>query len=80
MALAVIFADYDPGTLTAFYIIILAGVLALFLLVIAGLLYCFKARPVAAGFLLVAGLCVPIGYCIAQIVVHFAHKGTLTAP
>jgi hypothetical protein len=50
------FADYDPGTLTGFYLLVLGGVGVAFCLALAGVTALFKERRVARGFLIAGGV------------------------
>ncbi len=52
----VILADYDPGTLTGFYLLVLGGAGVAFCLALAGVTTLFKARGVARGFLIAGGV------------------------
>jgi len=49
------FADYDPGTLTGFYVLLLGGIGVAICLALAGVMALFKERRVARGFLIAAG-------------------------
>ena len=77
LTLAVIFADYDPGTLSAFYIMFLTAALALLLLAVSGVLFCLKARRLAGWSLLSAGICFLIGIGIARVVIWLSQKGII---
>jgi hypothetical protein len=52
----VMLADYDPGTLTGFYLLVLGGVGVAFCLALAGITALFKKRRVARGFLIAGGV------------------------
>jgi hypothetical protein len=54
-------ADYDPGTLTGFYIVLLSGLGVVFCLGLAGVTALFKERGVARGFLIAAGVIFGLG-------------------
>jgi hypothetical protein len=75
--LAVMFADYDPGTLTGFYAIVLTVGIVILLSIIAGLAYCLKAPRIGRGLLIAAGVSFFIGICVAVAVIWLSHKGVL---
>jgi glucan phosphoethanolaminetransferase (alkaline phosphatase superfamily) len=74
---SVILADFDPGTLTAFYIMLLTVGLVLFCLFISGLLFCMKNRRIAGRVLTVAGICFAVGLIAAVVIIWLSQKGII---
>jgi hypothetical protein len=66
--MAVMLADYDPGTLTGLYVLLLAGLGVGFCLVLAAVLALGKERRAARGFLIAAGAVA----CVAILLVCLA--------
>jgi len=75
VALSLIIADYDPGTLTASYVIFLTIALVLLCLVAAGVLLCANDRRSVGRLLMVAGICLVVGICAAICAIWLSHAG-----
>jgi hypothetical protein len=72
--MAVVSADYDPGTLTASYIILLCGIGVVVCLVLAGGMALCKDRPAAQRFLIAAGIVACVALLLALLAVVFAKR------
>lgn len=75
MPFSAILADFDPGTLTAFYVLVLTVGLVLLCLVIATVLLFTKARPIAGVLLMAGAICFAVGLCAAVVIIWLSHKG-----
>jgi hypothetical protein len=74
---AVRLADFDPGTLTAFYTMLLTVGLVVLCLVLAGFLFFMKARRTALALLMVAAICFAVGLCAAIVIIWLSQKGII---
>jgi hypothetical protein len=77
MSLSVMFADYDPGTLTGFYTIFLAVGIGIILAILGGLAFCLKSPRIAGRLLVAAWMSVFIGISMAVVIVWLSHKGVI---
>ena len=59
--LPIILADFDPGTLTGFFIALLFGVVFGGCLIFAGVMSLMKKQKIARELLTAAGICFAIG-------------------
>jgi len=73
-SLPVMLADYDPGTLTGFYLVLLSGVGVVFCLVLAGVTALLKERRVARGFLIAAGVVFGVGILLCFLSVALGKR------
>jgi hypothetical protein len=72
--MTVMLADYNPGTLSGFYFLLLAGLGVVFCLALAGVLALCKARRVARGFLIAAGVIFCAGILFACLAVALGKR------
>jgi len=72
--MTVMLADYDPGTLTGFSILLLAGLGVAFCLALAGILALGKERRVARAFLIAAGVIVCAAILFACLAVALGKR------
>jgi hypothetical protein len=70
--MAVMLADFDPGTLTAFYIVCGAGLVAVFCLICGVTVLCFKKWEAFLCWLAGAGIVVGLGFLLGFLSIVFA--------
>jgi len=67
----VMLADFDPGTLTGFYILLIGGIGAVFCLALAIVTAMFKRKRVARGFLIAGGVVFAAAILIGCLAIGF---------
>ncbi len=77
MSHAVIIADYDPGTLTGFYVVLLTAAVVLICLAVSGILFCLKFRRTAIASVILAGIGLLIGVIAAFLVIWLSQRGVV---
>jgi hypothetical protein len=80
MAFSAIVADFDPGTLSAFYIMLLTMALVLLCLLLAGASFFARQRRTAVRFLSVAGICFVVGVSVAIRGIWLSRVGAVHWP
>jgi len=70
-------ADFDAGTLTAFYIICGAGLVAGLCLIVGVIVLCFKKWEAFLCWLAGAGTIILLGILIAVLAIVFARRFNL---
>lgn len=70
----VMLADFDPGTLTAFYIVCCAGVIAAVCLVCSLVLLALKKRKAFFSCLAAAGIFIVLGVLFAILSASFGKR------
>jgi hypothetical protein len=73
MTLSVIFADFDPGTLTGSHAILLAVGIVILLSIIFGLALFLKAARLVGRLL----IWLFIGICVTVVLIWLGHKGII---
>jgi hypothetical protein len=73
----VMLADFDPGTLTAFYIICGAGLVASACLIVGVIVLCFKKWQAFLCWLAAAGAFIVLGVLFAILAIVFAKRFNL---
>jgi hypothetical protein len=77
MALSVIIADFDPGTLTFAGILFLTAIIVLICLILGGLAWFTKSRQCALPFLKAALIFFILGICVAFGEMLLTQKGII---
>jgi hypothetical protein len=72
-----IIADYDPGTLTGFYIMVLTAGIVIICLFVAGVSLCMKSRRIAIRSVIMAVISLLVGLCMASCIVWLSKKGII---
>lgn len=80
MAFSAIIADFNPGTLSAFFIMILTVALTLLSLVGAGLSLFARDRQITVRLLITAGVCFVVGLSVAICGIWLSRVGVLHWP
>jgi len=70
-----ILADFDPGTLTAFYIMLATTLLVVVWLIVAIVSLGGRGKKTAVRYVKVAGICLATGLCAAIAIVWLSQKG-----
>jgi hypothetical protein len=70
----IMLADYDPGTLTGFYVFCLFGLAAGFCLICGGVMMVFKKWQAFRRWIFVAGIAVVLGILLASLAVAFGKR------
>jgi len=73
-AMSPMLADYDPGTLTGFYIICLAGMVVVFCLVGAGVSALMKSSKAARRWMIAAGVCIALAVLVVVAEICLAKR------
>ena len=70
----VILADFDPGTLTGFFIVVIFSSLVAICLIAALVTYLLRQRENARGLLVAAGICALVGFGLVCVAVAFGRR------
>jgi hypothetical protein len=77
VAHSLLFADYGPGQLSSFYIMLLSVAVGFLFLIVAGVSWCARDRRTAGFCLKVAGMCLAVGFVVAFSVMVLSSWGVV---